>query len=73
MGREEEGQQAQLGEMAFNQHVTRLFLEQVNRKKPLEQLLYPASLQGAACLDVSPARVHLKSSQGQGTQGNHSP
>lgn len=43
--------------MSFNHHVTRHFLERVNRKKPLEQLLYPASPRGAACLDVSPARA----------------
>lgn len=49
--------QAQAGGLSFNHHVTRHFLERVNRKKPLEQLLYPASPRGAARLDVSPARA----------------
>lgn len=34
---------AQAGGMSFNHHITLHFWEQVNRKKALKQLLYPAS------------------------------
>lgn len=46
--------QAKAGGMFFNHHSTRCFSEQVNRKKALQQLLYPASPQGTACCDSLP-------------------
>jgi len=45
---------AHAGGMSFNHHITRHFWEQVNRKKTLKQLLYPASSRAQPAVTAFP-------------------